>query len=146
MEDDKLKRMDISARQSFGLKVKIDGFGWEGETYTVKGVQGGLVFFDYTNKETDGTIPVYEAMYMVTPYLKRLETIDVGDYHKYLQENGYPIHSESVNIKCKDKWITYKDETPFFDYCLMNHYDYRGLIDKGLAIEVTEENNPYKKD
>ena len=146
MEDDKLKYMDISARQSFGLKVKIDGSGWEGKTYTIKGVQGGLVLFDYMNKETGGTIPVYEAMYMVKPYLKRVETIDVNDYHKYLQENGYPTHSESVNIKCRDKWLTYKDEAPFFDYCIQNHYDYRGLIDKGLAIEVTEENNPYKKD
>ena len=25
-----------------------------------------------------------------------------------------------------------------------HHFDYRGLIPKGLAIEVTEENNPYK--
>jgi hypothetical protein len=25
-----------------------------------------------------------------------------------------------------------------------NMFDYRGLIEKGLAIEVTEENNPYK--
>ena len=25
-----------------------------------------------------------------------------------------------------------------------NHFDYSGLIPKGLAIEVTEENNPYK--
>ena len=24
-----------------------------------------------------------------------------------------------------------------------HHFDYRGLIEKGLAIEVTEENNPY---
>lgn len=24
-----------------------------------------------------------------------------------------------------------------------NHFDYRGLIERGLAIEVTEENNPY---
>jgi len=25
-----------------------------------------------------------------------------------------------------------------------HHFDYQGLIHKGLAIEVTEENNPYK--
>lgn len=25
-----------------------------------------------------------------------------------------------------------------------NHFDYRRLIPMGLAIEVTEENNPYK--
>ena len=26
-----------------------------------------------------------------------------------------------------------------------HHFDYRGLIEKGLAIAVTEENNPYKE-
>lgn len=29
------------------------------------------------------------------------------------------------------------------DWLLKNHFDYRGLIPMGLAIEVTEENNPY---
>ena len=31
-----------------------------------------------------------------------------------------------------------------FDWLNANHFDYRGLIEMGLAIEVTEENNPYK--
>ena len=31
-----------------------------------------------------------------------------------------------------------------FDWLLKNHFDFRGLIPKDLAIEVTEENNPYK--
>ena len=30
------------------------------------------------------------------------------------------------------------------DWLNVHHFDYRGLIEKGLAIEVTEENNPYK--
>ena len=30
------------------------------------------------------------------------------------------------------------------DYYNSNHIDYRGFIQKGLANEVTEENNPYK--
>jgi hypothetical protein len=30
------------------------------------------------------------------------------------------------------------------DYLNAHHLDYRGLIPKGLAIEVTESNNPYK--
>jgi hypothetical protein len=32
-----------------------------------------------------------------------------------------------------------------FDWLNKHHFDYRGLIEKGLAIEVTEENNPYKE-
>lgn len=31
-----------------------------------------------------------------------------------------------------------------FDWLNAHHFDYRGLIEKGLAIEVTEDNNPYK--
>ena len=31
------------------------------------------------------------------------------------------------------------------DWYNANHIDYRGLIPMGLAIEVTEENNPYKE-
>lgn len=34
--------------------------------------------------------------------------------------------------------------TLFLDFCNERHLDYRGLIDKGRAIKVTEENNPYK--
>lgn len=30
------------------------------------------------------------------------------------------------------------------DWLNERHFDYRGLIEKGLAIEVTEDNNPYK--
>ena len=32
----------------------------------------------------------------------------------------------------------------FIDWLNAHHFDYRGLIEKGLAIEVTEDNNPYK--
>lgn len=32
-----------------------------------------------------------------------------------------------------------------YDYYNSIHVDYRGLIEKGLAVAVTEENNPYKQ-
>lgn len=31
-----------------------------------------------------------------------------------------------------------------YDWLNAHHFDYRDLIKKGLAIEVTKENNPYK--
>jgi hypothetical protein len=31
------------------------------------------------------------------------------------------------------------------DYLNSHHFDYRGLISKGLAIAVTKDNNPYKE-
>jgi hypothetical protein len=35
------------------------------------------------------------------------------------------------------------DSVHKYDWLNAHHFDYRGLIEKGLAIEVTEENNPY---
>ena len=38
----------------------------------------------------------------------------------------------------------YEDYYKALDYLNAHHFDYRGLIERGLAIEVTEENNPYE--
>ena len=40
--------------------------------------------------------------------------------------------------------INYTLNPTLFDWLNKKHFDYRGLIKKGLAIKVTEENNPYK--
>lgn len=36
-----------------------------------------------------------------------------------------------------------RDSSDFIDWLNSHHFDYRGLIEKELAIEVTVENNPY---
>ena len=38
-----------------------------------------------------------------------------------------------------------KTSKEVIDWLNSHHFDYRGLIERGLAIEVTEENNPYKE-
>ena len=43
------------------------------------------------------------------------------------------------------KWSTYSEHmSETIDWLNAHHFDYRGLIVQGLAIEVTENNNPYK--
>jgi hypothetical protein len=32
-----------------------------------------------------------------------------------------------------------------FNWLNSHHFDYRGLIERGLAIAVTKDNNPYKE-
>lgn len=64
---------------------------------------------------------------------------------------GYEVE-ESVNGRHYEYYL--KDfvgtqEEPIanvddIDWLNSHHFDYRGLIEKGLAIEVTKENNPYK--
>lgn len=67
----------------------------------------------------------------VKPYLRPMSSMTEEEENEYNSLNAYEggifPHTEEA-----------------FDYLNKNHFDYRGLIPKGLAIEVTEENNPYK--
>ena len=65
-----------------------------------------------------------------------------GEYIKpYLRPMSSMTDEE--NKKLDEIWIKHTIEEGA-DYLNSIHVDYRGLIEKGLAIAVTEENNPYK--
>lgn len=38
-----------------------------------------------------------------------------------------------------------KTSKEVIDWLNAHHFDYRGIIERGLAIEVTKDNNPYKE-
>lgn len=61
----------------------------------------------------------------IKPYLRPLSSMTEDEEEEYRKINLFGTH-----------W-------GFVDWCNKKHFDYRGLIEKGLAIEVTE-NNPYK--
>ena len=70
----------------------------------------------------------------VKPYLRPMSSMT--------EEEEIEYDATFVTIKMSDghydSTMTYKS----FDWLNAHHFDYRGLIEKGLAIEVTEENNP----
>ena len=67
----------------------------------------------------------------IKPYLRPMTSMTEEEREEYQNI----IIQHSVNL---ESW----HEVDF----LNKHYlDYRGLIDKGLAIAVTKENNPYKE-
>lgn len=58
---------------------------------------------------------------------------------------------EFYDVECMDAKVGYIKPTwdwhftiNGIDWLNAHHFDYRGLIGKGLAIAVTEKNNPYK--
>ena len=73
----------------------------------------------------------------IKPYLRLMSSMTEEEAREYANcgniitnspQNSYLI----PNPNCVD-WLN------------AHHFDYRGLIERGLAIEVTEENNPYKE-
>lgn len=72
---------------------------------------------------------------------------NIGEVKPYLRPMSSMTEEEKEQIK--DLWIDADINTHairLIDFYNKYHFDYRGLIDKGLAIEVTEDNNPYVED
>ena len=123
-EDKQLLICDLCARLPYGVKV---GFH--------KGYSP-LTPFNYD---------------IFTEQLSSREIIESG-YNEYI----FPIEyyrpylrpMDSMNEEEREEYLGLMPLTNgwfvVMVWCNKHHFDYRGLIEKGLAIEVTEENNPYK--
>lgn len=65
------------------------------------------------------------------PYLRPMSSMteeEKNEYDMFFNEDG--LLNTIVDV--------------YVDWLNAHHFDYRGLIKKGLAIEVTKENNPYE--
>lgn len=80
---------------------------------------------------------------IVKPYLRPMssmteeESIEWFNYH-------HEIELEEVKSSGDYLKAATLGEAASIDWLNKNHFDYRGLIPMGLAIEVNENNNPYK--
>ena len=77
-------------------------------------------------------------------YLRPMSSMTEEERKEY---KGFIIHREHVNAQGQE-WdidcFSFDSAPRLIDWLNAHHIDYRGLIEKGLAIEVTEENNPYR--
>ena len=77
------------------------------------------------------------------PYLRSMSSMTEEETDEYW---------DNVNLKCPEMPIGEipsienigKCSTIVLNWLLENHFDFMDLIPKNLAIEVTENNNPYK--
>ena len=72
----------------------------------------------------------------IKPYLRPMSSMTEEEWKEYkgIDDRSYSCPMDYAHIPASDR----------IDWLNAHHFDYRGLIPKGLAIEVTEENNPYK--
>ena len=70
------------------------------------------------------------------------------EMHNLLSPDGT---AEYINDGIRTPLSHFGDFIPYeymgrvLDWLNAHHFDFRNLIEKGLAIAVTEENNPYKE-
>ena len=133
-EDKDLLSKDLCARLPYGVLCYIN----DDDTNTPRKLRrievdelDGILLDFWTGREDCPSMQVYLSE--VKPYLRPKSSMTEEEKEEYLKLGDiyYGIYFDSINS---------------IDWLNAHHFDYRKLILKGLAIEVTEENNPYELD
>ena len=77
-----------------------------------------------------------------TGHIERLLNDDI-ELKPYLRPMSSMTEEEKQILELCNAFVEPRSIELKVDFYNQHHLDYRGLIEKGLAIEVTEENNPY---
>ena len=120
-EDKELLLKDLCARLPYGIKINENIQG----DFTVIGLTTERVF---TTCETEGCHNDF-PIECVKPYLRPISSM-TEEEQRTLDSmcNGVEMVSRLSGLKMFDKAFNWLNE---------NHFDYRGLIEKGLAIDAT---------
>ena len=129
-EDKQLLLKDLCARLPYRVKINLNNGN---EIWTLNGIFEGehtgmmlILEQQFSSKNITPKTSNW-SLSLCKPYLRSISSMTEEEENEYYNiEFGFNIHSDRVD------WLN------------AHHFDYRGLIPKGLAIEVTEENNPYK--
>ena len=118
-EDKELLLKDLCTRLPYGVKVLIDNKHWcdfDGHT-PIK------ITFDNSYR----LLFLGTGLGYVKPYLFPLSSMTVEQENEFQSLNGWN--------KC-----VFPQTEEAFDWLNKNHFDYRGLIEKGLALDATGKN------
>ena len=159
-EDKELSFIDISGRLHYGVIVNYKENEYDHRKWKITNLHtlsysksGTLIDTDY-----DGWISYeeYQGCGMSTgsrpfrlgevlPYLRPLSSMTEEERKEY---EGFIIHRDHINAQGQE-WdidcFSFGSVPRLIDWLNKHHFDYRGLIERGLAIPVTKENSPYKE-
>ena len=133
--DKKLLLKDLCARLPYGLKVKCEKY-----SFPVTILYGGNID-EVKFIETGGI----ENIYAIKPYLFPLSSMTEEQKKeiskRYNLHTYYGLYIEITNHSegywDDDNSCNLQDYLWLVDWFNKNHFDYRGLIEKGLAIDAT---------
>ena len=141
LEDRKLLLKDLNARLSYGVVVTTANPAVKFGVISGISIKGNI---SVSTKDADIVFDCTE----VKPYLRPISSMtreEEDEYHQIRKRNS----DESLSIMdCSDHLqqllFPMIAGAESIDWLNAHHFDYRGLTEKGLAIAVTPENNPYK--
>ena len=147
-EEKQLLLQDLCARTSYGLicsiyRIDDCNVGWRDEKLTGYFMIGTEYEFYF------GESPIsIDNIFKIKPYLRPLSSMTEEEENEWHGLNVDPLLEavgEQQHTRIEDLMLRAKSQYNPVDWLNAHHFDYRGLIEKGSAIAVTEDNNPYKE-
>lgn len=133
-EDKNLLLKDLCARLSYGVKVAFfnEDLTYHSEPKTLTGIEC-INNLNYSNLEDeDGNTTIVE---FVKPCLFPLSSMTIEQRYE-LHNLIHNLNVLAINREIGD-WIVSSSEIDWYN---KNHFDYRGLISMGLALDATNLN------
>ena len=122
-EDKQLLLKDLSARLPYGVKCQFED--------TVRVTDGESdPFYDYVLSARYLELFINHKNFYIKPYLRPMSSMTEEEKEELIK-NFWGSH-------------TAKDTFEELSWYLSKHFDINELIPRGLAVAVTEENNPYE--
>ena len=134
-EEKELLLTDLSARLRYGVICEIDL-----KPYKLKGINKHkkLWWFEFNGFRSIEAKPYLRPMSSMTEEEKEelllLMKEETKEMIERMRNDNFGVLKGKYHFNCLKE----------LNWLLENHFDYWGLIERGLAIAVTEENNPYK--
>ena len=122
-EDKDLLIKDVSARLPYGIICRFTI-----STHEYRDVKITSENIEWFNNNVD--------FFDLKPYLRPLSSMTEEEEKEYadIDNRSYSCPKDYAHIPASDR----------IDWLNKHFFDYRGLIEKELAIKVTEKDNPYK--
>ena len=131
-EDKKLLLKDLSARLPYDVKVSCND-----KVYNFNGIQYFNICILTDDNENNAFTTA--GIKYIKPYLFPLSSMTEEQKKEYnFWKHEVPVcHYEYGDVV---EEVELFDSPESFEYLIENHFDYRGLIEKGLAIDATNKN------
>lgn len=122
-ENKELLLKDLCARLPYGVKVKVTPVPSEEYKHIFFNARIVCIDIDYIGVLSDNGFVLQQDIIELKPYLFPMSSMTEEQYQEYwkLEHSG---DMEHLSI-------------PLLDWLNSNHFDYRGLIPKGLALDAT---------
>ena len=119
-EDKNILLKDICARVPYGIIASVRGSDEEFQHFHILGVKDDKVWVKNDMLQVDG----FEDVEVVKPYLRSPSSMTAKETIEW--------HETTLG----QRWITFDNVERCVDWLLDHHFDFRGLIEKGLALEA----------